>query len=92
MLQYADDLVVYASHVDDVENVQRTVQFANIGLSILESKSELMLFSRKHTNPSVCVTLNGQCLSVVPEFRYLGVVYQKTSMGRTRALHAAQML
>jgi hypothetical protein len=69
---------------NDVENVQQTVQsacaalnefFRDIGLSISESKSELVLFSRKHTNPSVCVAINGQCLSVVPKFRYLGVVF-----------------
>jgi hypothetical protein len=73
-------LVVYASHVD-VENVQRTVQsacaglnkfFKDIGLSISESKSELVLFARKHTNLSVCVTLNVHCMSVLPKFRYLG--------------------
>jgi hypothetical protein len=51
--------------------------FMNIGLSISESKSELVLFSRKHTNPSVCVTLNGQCMPVVPKFRYLGVVFDR---------------
>jgi hypothetical protein len=68
MLQYVDDLVVYTSHAE-VENVQRTVQsscaglnefFKDIGLSISESKSELVLFARKHTNLSVCVTLNVQ--------------------------------
>jgi hypothetical protein len=76
VLQYAVDMAVYASHVD-VENVQRTMQsacvglnkfFRDIGRSLSESKSELILFSRKYTNPSVCVTLNGQCMSVVPEF------------------------
>jgi hypothetical protein len=76
MLQYADDLTVYVAH-DDVEKVQWTVQsacdglngfFRNIGLSISESKSELVLFSIKHTNPSVCVTLNGQCTPVGPKF------------------------
>jgi hypothetical protein len=53
MLQYADDLAVYAAHVD-VENVQQTVQSACAGLnefirdmrlSISESRSELVLFS-----------------------------------------------
>jgi hypothetical protein len=77
MLQYADSLAVYTSHVD-VENVQRTVQsacagpnefFKDIGLSISQSKPKLVLFSRKNTNLSGCVTLNGQCMSVVPEFR-----------------------
>jgi hypothetical protein len=85
MLQYADDLAAYASHVD-VENVQRAVQsafaglnefFRDIGLSISESKSELVLFSWIHTNPSVCVTLNGQCMSVLPDFRYLSVVFDR---------------
>jgi hypothetical protein len=85
MLQYADDLVIYTSTVD-VKNVQRTVQsdcvnlnefFRYIGLSISESKSGLVLFSRKHTNSSVCVTLNGQCMSVVPKFRYLRVVFDE---------------
>jgi hypothetical protein len=54
MLQYADDLALYVYNVD-VENVQRTVQsacdgfnvvFREIGLSISESKSQLILFSR----------------------------------------------
>jgi hypothetical protein len=85
MLQYADDLAVYASHVV-VENVQRTVQsacvglnefFRDIGLSISESKSELVLFSMRHINPLICMTLNGQYMPVVPEFRYLGVVFDR---------------
>jgi hypothetical protein len=95
MLQYADDLAVYVSHVD-VENVQRTVQsacdglngiFMEIGLPI----SELVLFSRKHINPSVCVTLNGQCMPVVPKFRYLGVVFDRKLLWG-RALHSAELL
>jgi hypothetical protein len=36
-----------------------------------ESKSEHALFSRKHSNPSICVTLNGQCMSDVPKFQHL---------------------
>jgi hypothetical protein len=72
LLQYPKDLAVYVPHVD-VENVQATVQsacdglngfFRDIRLSISESKSEFVLFSRKYTNPSVCVTLNGQCMPV----------------------------
>jgi hypothetical protein len=81
MLHYADELAVYASHVD-VENVQRTVQSACTGLNaffrdIVLLISELVLFSREHTYPSVCVTLNGKCMSVVPKFRYLGVVFDE---------------
>jgi hypothetical protein len=51
--------------------------FRDMGLSIYESKSELVLFSRKHTDPSVCVTLNGECMSVVPKFHYLDVVFDE---------------
>jgi hypothetical protein len=47
----------------------------DIGLSIYESKSEFILLSRTHTNPLVCVRLNGQCMSVVTKFQYLGVVF-----------------
>jgi hypothetical protein len=101
MLQYADDLTVYVAQYD-VENVKWTVQsafdglnrfFRNIGLSISESKSELVLFSIKHTNSSVYVTLNGHCMPVGPEISvpWCGV-RQKTSMTRTRALHSAEML
>jgi hypothetical protein len=64
----------------NMENVQQTVQsacaglneyFRDIGLSISESKSEHLLFSRKHSNPSIFVTLNGQCMSGVPKFQHL---------------------
>jgi hypothetical protein len=67
---------------DDQRTVQSTCAglnefFRDIGLSISESKTELVWFSRKHTNLSVCVTLNGRCMSVVPKFRYLGVVFDR---------------
>jgi hypothetical protein len=69
MLQYVDAMAVYESH-DDVENVQRTVQSACTGLN--------EFFREKvWANPSVCVTLNGQCISVDPENRYLGVEFDK---------------
>jgi hypothetical protein len=83
LLQYADDLAVYVSHVD-VENVQRTVQsdcdslngfFRDIEVSVSESKTEVVLFSRKHSNPSVRVTLNGHGMPVVPKFRHFGVLF-----------------
>jgi hypothetical protein len=58
MLQYADDLAVYVSLQSACAGLNEF--FRDIGLSISESKSELVLFSRKHTNPSVCVNV---CLS-----------------------------
>jgi hypothetical protein len=76
ILQYADDLTVYASH-DVLENVQRTVQSACAGLNefFRDSRYLSSYYSQGNTNPSVYVTLNGQCMSVVPKFRYLGVVF-----------------
>jgi hypothetical protein len=80
---HTDDLAVYVSHFD-LENVQRTVQsacaglngvFRDIEVSVSESKTEVVLFSRKHINPSVYVTLNGHGMPVVPKFRYFGVVF-----------------
>jgi hypothetical protein len=77
ILQYADDLAIYAAHYD-VGNIQRTIQsacesrngfFLGMRLSISE------MFSRKHTSPPICVSLNGRFMPVVPNFRYLGVVF-----------------
>jgi hypothetical protein len=35
----------------------------------------LVLFSRKHTNPPIYMSLNGRLMPVVPKFRYLAVVF-----------------
>jgi hypothetical protein len=84
--KYADDLAVYAVHYD-VGNIHRSIQsacasrnglfFRGVRLSISEAKSELVLFSRKHTNPPIYVSLNGRLMPVVPNFRYLGVVFDR---------------
>jgi hypothetical protein len=83
MLQYDDNLAVDVSHVD-VKNVHWTVQsvcdsfngfITAIELSISESRYEFVLLSRTQTYPSVCVTLNGQCMPVVLNFRYFVVVF-----------------
>jgi hypothetical protein len=65
-MQYAYDLAV-------LEIVQRIVQsacagldefFRDIQLSIFESKSQLVLLSRKHNNPSVYVTMHPCCAQI----------------------------
>jgi ribonuclease HI len=85
LLQYADDLAVYSSG-RQLNRVCRTIQtacaylnnfFRNRGLQISETKSELVLFSRKHSNPPVNVSLNGRLLPVEPTFKYLGVVFDQ---------------
>jgi hypothetical protein len=64
ILQYADDLDIYATHYD-VEDIQRTIEstcaslngfFRGIGLSISKAKSELVLFLKKHTNTPIYVS------------------------------------
>jgi Reverse transcriptase (RNA-dependent DNA polymerase) len=71
-LQYADDVVIYASH-RIFEMARALVQTActalsvfsgSIGLTISSSKSKLMLFSRKHMQPPVNLWLDGNCLLV----------------------------
>jgi hypothetical protein len=49
--------------------------FREIGLSISKAKSELVLFSRKHTNLPIYVSLNGRFMPMMPNFRYLGIVF-----------------
>jgi hypothetical protein len=37
----------------------------------------LVLSSKNHTNPPIYVSLNGRFIHVVPNFRYLGVVFNR---------------
>jgi ribonuclease HI len=85
LVQYADDLAVYCSH-KHAASAQTTIQtalgkldrfFLNIGLSISEKKSELVLFSRKRSTPTIQVFLNDRLLTVSKNFRYLGVVFDE---------------
>jgi hypothetical protein len=45
------------------------VFFREIGLSISKAKSELVLFSRKHTNLPIYGSLNGRFMPMMPNFR-----------------------
>jgi ribonuclease HI len=85
IVQYADDLAIYSSNVNEIF-IQNSIQlalfeldkfFSDIGLSISEKKSELVLFSRKHSTPNVQVSLNGRLLKVSDHFRYLGVIFDR---------------
>jgi hypothetical protein len=46
-----------------------------IGLTISASKSEVVLFSRKHLQPVVSIRINGRLLPQSMSFKYLGVFY-----------------
>lgn len=83
ILQYADDVVIYASGIDKTSiqvNVQSAVnaishQYKQIGLDISPTKSEFMVFSRKYKLPSFRVSLGNRPLTRVFEFKYLGIVF-----------------
>lgn len=85
LIQYADDLAVYYSH-KDAKVAQIKIQsacnqlnsfFEKIGLSVSEKKSEIVLFSRKHTNEDIQILMNGSRMPVSETFRYLGVVFDR---------------
>jgi hypothetical protein len=68
--QYADDLVVYATH-RLIEVALGTIQtactslvvfFSSMGLKIFTAKSEVMLFSRKHEHPSILIRIGSHVL------------------------------
>jgi ribonuclease HI len=85
LLQYADDLAVYSSNSHSQIAIRRIQVacnnlnnfFAKIGLSVSEKKSEIMIFSRKHSDPEAQITLNGTPLKLSNTFRYLGVVFDR---------------
>jgi hypothetical protein len=82
-LQYADDIVVYSSHhifkiastLVQTACSSLSVFFSMSGLTISASKSEVVLFSRKHLQPVVSMRVNGRLLPQSMSFKYLGVFY-----------------
>jgi ribonuclease HI len=83
ILQYADDVVIYATHrlMEIARYLVQTactalsVFFDIIGLTISSTKSETMVFSRKHTKPELRILVYGQHLPQTKEFKYLGVFF-----------------
>jgi hypothetical protein len=83
-LQYADDLVVYVA--DRLIRVARGliqtactslgVFFSSVSLTISSSKSEVMLFSRKHERPPILVGIGSHFLPQATTFKYLEVFFE----------------
>jgi hypothetical protein len=73
------DLVwIDSSHRDVIFSNMRislSVSFSMIGLTITATKSEVVLFSRKHLQPVVSIRVNGRLLPQAVSFKYLGVFY-----------------
>jgi Reverse transcriptase (RNA-dependent DNA polymerase) len=84
-LQYADDIVIYAAHrlFNVAHGLVQTaltalvVFFNSMGLSISASKSETMLFSRKHDRPSLSIIIGSHTLPQAKTFKYLGVYFDE---------------
>jgi hypothetical protein len=74
-LQYADDIMVYSSHhvlqtacvLVQTAYSSLSVFFSLLGLTISPSKSEVVLFSRRHLEPSVSIRIGGRLL---PQFTF----------------------
>jgi hypothetical protein len=71
ILQYADDVVVYASHrimeiaralVQTACSALKVLFFDMVGLTISVEKSEAMVFSRKHHKPDMTLWIDGRSL------------------------------
>jgi hypothetical protein len=86
ILQYADDVVVYASHriVEIARALAQTacsrsalkVFFDMVGLTIPAVKSEAMVFSRKHHKLDITLWIDGRRLPQTKEFEYFGVLFE----------------
>jgi hypothetical protein len=79
-LQYADDIVVTPRTSDCLclgsDGLLVTQRFFSLlGLTISSTKSEVVLFSRKHLRPSVLIRIGGRLLPQVVSFKYLGVFF-----------------
>jgi hypothetical protein len=73
ILQYADDVVVYASH--RIREIARAFFVDMVGLTITAVHSKAMMFSRKHHKPDVTLWIDGRSLPQTKEFKYLGVFF-----------------
>jgi hypothetical protein len=90
-LQYADVLVMHVAHrligvaggLVQTACTSLSVFFSSVGLTISSSKSEVMLFSRKHERPPILIGIGPHVLPQATTFKYLGV-YFDCALGRSK--------
>jgi ribonuclease HI len=88
ILQYADDFVVYAQNKDIhvaasklQDGVSAMFNWLNEnGLNLSPTKSQIVIFSRKHKVPDVSVQLNGSMIPVNESVKFLGVILHRKMM------------
>jgi type III secretory pathway component EscU len=76
-LQYVYDIEVYSSHhvFQTACALSLSVFFSLLGLTIFSTKSEVVLFSRRHLQPPVSIRIGDRLLPQVVSFKYLGVFF-----------------
>lgn len=89
ILQYADDLLLYSIN-EHLENACSSISVSlnllknwldNNGLELSASKSEVVVFSRKRTVPSVIIKYDDQQLPVRGHAKFLGVILDNKLSG-----------
>ena len=81
-LRYADDTVLMAESVEQLQKLLDTVVLASeaMGLSLNVKKTECMVVSKRSSNPRCNLVSKGERIKQVTKFKYLG--YLITSDGR----------
>ena len=81
-IRYADDTVLIAGSEQELQNLLNTVviESESKGLALNVKKTECMVVSKKKVNPKCNVRSNGEIITQVEKFKYLG--YMLTSDGR----------
>lgn len=95
ILQYADDLLVYACHksIDqatialqsDLESIQ--LWMANHNLALSPTKCSFLIFSRKRVVPDVNISINQVVIPKVPEVMFLGKKFDSKLNGVAHVNH-----
>ena len=80
---YADDIAITISarYIDTIRDlIQHTLHTAvnwatNVGLGVNPDKTDVVIFSRKHTTPNiVLLVVRGTPINIFKEAKYLGLI------------------
>jgi Reverse transcriptase (RNA-dependent DNA polymerase)/Endonuclease-reverse transcriptase len=90
-IQYADDIVIYATGQsidvlrrniqDAVNDVQNCLQ--NIGLGLAPTKTQMILFTKKYKIGQLSINVGSHNIQLSDSVKYLGVIFDKRCTWRT---------
>ena len=77
---YADDLTLLPSSVQDLQVMLNTLAAyaEEKGMKVNVGKSQVVVFNAGNAAASPNLNLNGQVLEAVEDFKYLGVVFERS--------------